>query len=102
MSRPVVILLTDAYRGANKPEPGVALVNHCVSVAKIFPNNLAIHNLLWDATVTSCRRVKKNSPLAFVPAHCYFSLSIYGFLFHNRTFPMKEKINYLDCGICDI
>lgn len=55
-SRPVVVLLADPYWGANEPESGVALVNHCVSITKVFPDHLPIYDQLWNTTVTGCRK----------------------------------------------
>lgn len=60
-SRPIVVLLADPYRGANEPESRIALVNHCVSVAKVFSDHLPIDNLLWNTTVTGWRMVEKNN-----------------------------------------
>lgn len=50
-----MVLLADPHRGADEPESGVALVDDCVSVAKVFPDHLAVHDLLWDAAVAGCR-----------------------------------------------
>lgn len=61
VSRPGVVLLTDPYRGPNKSKPRVALVDHCVSVAKVLPDYLPVHNELWNTTVTSCKEVRKDS-----------------------------------------
>ncbi len=59
LSGPVVVLLADPHRGANEPESRVALVNHCVSVTEVFPDNLSIYNLLWNTTVTGCEMRRK-------------------------------------------
>lgn len=59
VSRPVVVLLTDAHRGTNEPEPGIALVNHCVPVAKVLTDHLPIHNLLRNAAVARCKVVQE-------------------------------------------
>ena len=58
LSGPVVVLLADPHWGANESESRVALVNHCVSVTKVFSDHLPIHDLLWNAAVTSCRMMQ--------------------------------------------
>ena len=55
-ARPVVVLLANAHRGADEPEAGVALVDHCVAVAEVLPDHLAVDDPLGDAAVTRCAR----------------------------------------------
>lgn len=62
-SRPAVVLLADSHRGADQLESWVALVDDCVSIAKVLPDHLSINNLLRETAVTRCGRTegeKKN------------------------------------------
>ena len=65
-----MVLLADPYRGANEPESRIALVNHCVSVAKVFSYHLPIDYLLWNTTVTSWKMDKKNKQTCLTSAFC--------------------------------
>lgn len=52
LPRPLVVLQANPHRGAHEPEPGVALVDHCVPVAEAVAADVAIHNGVWRATMT--------------------------------------------------
>lgn len=52
--RPAVVLLADSHRGSDQLEPRVALVHHRVSIAKVLPDHLPIHDLLRESAVTRC------------------------------------------------
>lgn len=51
LSRPLVVLQANPHRGAYKPEPRVALVDHCVPVAEAIAADMAVHNGVWRATM---------------------------------------------------
>lgn len=76
-SRPVVVLLADPYRGANEPESRIALVNHCVSVAKVFSDHLPIDNLLWNTTVTGWRMDEKTTHSVVNISYLSLLLTVY-------------------------
>jgi hypothetical protein len=52
LPRPLVVLQANSHRGAHEPEPRVALVDHCVSVAETITADMAIHNGVWRAAMT--------------------------------------------------
>lgn len=60
---PLVVLQANPHRGAYKPEPRVALVDHRVPVAEAITADMAIHNGVWRATMTRWGQIQNSGKL---------------------------------------
>lgn len=56
LARPVMILLADAHRHADKPEASIALVYHAAPVVVVLPIDVSIDDGLRGPTVSSFGR----------------------------------------------
>lgn len=61
LSRPLVVLETDANWWAYQSKAGQTLIHDRIPVTKVLSDHLAVHNALWDSTVTGWKTKDKHA-----------------------------------------